>query len=308
MSRNRGTAVHGAATVSTKHLHSPYTIYGFVLPALIVYTVILAFPVFRSVRMSFFAWDGLSQPRFSGLENFRVLFDDPDFYIAVKNGLIFALVLVVYQIGIASGLSFILATGRIRGSKILRDSYFIPVVLSVTVVCQLWMSMYNPEYGLINTAAERLGLSFEQNWLVEPPTAIWAVSIVNAWQFMGYHLVLLFTAVKAIPETYFEAATIEGAGGVRKAVSITIPLLSETYRFCLIIALTGGLRAFEHIAIMTGGGPGTSTYTLTYFMYRAAFRLNNFGLASASVSILVAECLLFTWLINRFFERRAVEY
>ncbi len=294
--------------MSTKRLHSPYAIYSFVLPALIVYTVILAFPVFRSVRMSFFAWDGLSTPVFSGLENFRALVVDPDFYLSLKNGLIFALVLVVYQIGIASILSFILATGRIRAARLFRDSFFVPVVLSVTVVCQLWLSMYNPEYGLINTAADRLDLSFEQNWLVRPPTAIWAVAMVNAWQFMGYHLVLLFTAVKAIPETYFEAATMEGAGGVRKAVSITIPLLSETYRFCLIIALTGGLRAFEHIAIMTGGGPGTSTYTLTYYMYRAAFRLNDFGLASASVTILVAECLLFTWLINRFLERRTVEY
>jgi raffinose/stachyose/melibiose transport system permease protein len=294
--------------MSTKRLHSPYAIYSFVLPALIVYTVILAFPVFRSVRMSFFAWDGLSTPVFSGLENFRALVGDPDFYLSLKNGLIFALVLVVYQIGIASILSFILATGRIRAARLFRDSFFVPVVLSVTVVCQLWLSMYNPEYGLINTAADRLDLSFEQNWLVRPPTAIWAVAMVNAWQFMGYHLVLLFTAVKAIPETYFEAATMEGAGGVRKAVSITIPLLSETYRFCLIIALTGGLRAFEHIAIMTGGGPGTSTYTLTYYMYRAAFRLNDFGLASASVTILVAECLLFTWLINRFLERRTVEY
>lgn len=87
-----------------------------------------------------------------------------------------------------------------------------------------------------------------------------------------------------------------------------MPLLSETYRFCLIIALTGGFRAFEHMAIMTGGGPGTATYTLTYYMYRSAFRLNDFGLASASVTVLVAQCLFFTWLINRIFERRAVEY
>ena len=297
-----------AIYVTTRQLHSRYTIYTFVLPALLVYTFVLAIPVLQSVRMSFYAWDGLSLPVFDGLRNFRVLFADPDFFIAVKNGLIFALVLVVYQIGLGTALAFTLAGARLKAARLFRDAYFVPVVLSVTVVCQLWLSMYNPEYGLFNRVFDRLGIEFQQNWLGRPDSAIWAVAIVNAWQFLGYHLILIFTAVKAIPDAYMEAATIEGAGPVRKAVSITIPLLSETYRFCLIIALTGGFRAFEHMAIMTGGGPGTSTFTLTYFMYRSAFRLNDFGLASASVTILVLQCLLFTWLINRIFERRAVEY
>lgn len=294
--------------MTTRQLHSPYAIYTFVLPALLVYTLILAIPVLRSVRMSFYAWDGLSVPVFDGLRNFRTLFADPDFFISLKNGIIFALVLVVYQIGLGTVLAFTLANARLRGSRIFRDAFFVPVVLSVTVVCQLWLSMYNPEYGLFNQLLERLGLAYRQNWLGRPDSAIWAVAMVNAWQFLGYHLILIFTAVKAIPDAYFEAATMEGAGPMRRAVSITIPLLAETYRFCLIIALTGGFRAFEHMAIMTGGGPGTSTYTLTYYMYRAAFRLNDFGLASASVTILVLECLLFTWLINRTFERQSVQY
>jgi len=294
--------------MTTKNLYSPWAIYTFVLPALVVYTLILAIPVFRSVRMSFFAWDGLGVPVFEGFRNFRILFGDPDFYVALKNGVIFAFVLVVYQIGLATILAFTLANTRIRGSRLFRDAFFVPVVLPVTVVCQLWLSMYNPEYGLFNQLLERAGAEYRQNWLGKPDTAIWAVAMVNAWQFMGYHLILIFTAVKAIPDAYFEAATLEGAGPIRKAVSITVPLLSETYRFCLVIALTGGFRAFEHMAIMTGGGPGTSTYTLTYYMYRAAFRLNDFGLASASVTVLVVECLLLTWLINRAFERRSVQY
>lgn len=289
-------------------LHPPHIIYTFVTPALLLYTVVLAFPVLRSIRMSFYDWDGLTEPIFDGLANFKALWIDPDFSVAVINGLIFALVLVVYQIGLGSIFAFTLTGSKIRGGRVFRDAFFVPVVLSVTVVCQLWSSMYNPEYGLFNQLFERAGLDFRQQWLVRPPSAIWSVAIVNAWQFMGYHLILIFTAVKAIPDAFFEAATIEGAGPLRKAVSITVPLLSETYRFCLIIALTGGFRAFEHMAIMTGGGPGTSTYTLTYFVYRSAFRLNDFGLASASVTVLVVQCLLFTWLINRLFEGRSVEY
>lgn len=294
--------------MKSTRFYSPYTIYTFVLPAIAVYTIALVFPVVRSIRMSFYDWDGLTVPVFSGLENFRILVGDPDFGTAVANGLIFAAVLVVYQIGLGTVFAFALAHAAVRGARIFRDAFFVPVVLSVTVVCQLWSSMYNPEYGLFNRLLASAGLDFRQYWLVDSDTAIWAVALVNAWQFMGYHLILLFTAVKAIPEVYFEAATIEGAGPMRKALSITVPLLSETYRFCLIIALTGGFRAFEHMAIMTGGGPGTSTYTLTYFMYRAAFRLNDFGLASASVTVLVFQCLVFTWAIDRIFEGRSVEY
>ena len=294
--------------MQTKRLHSPRTVYTFVLPALILYTVILAVPAAQSIRMSFYRWDGLTEPVFTGLANFRKLIEDPDFSLSVMNGLKFALLISIYQIGMGSLFAFVLA-GLPKGiSRLFRDGFFLPVVLSVTVVCQLWLSMYNPEYGLLNRVMENLNLSFRQSWLGEADSAIWATAFVNAWQFMGFHLILLFTAVKAIPQSYFEAAVMEGAGPIRRTVSITVPLMSETYRFCLIIAATGGFKAFEQMAIMTGGGPGTSTYTLTYFMYRSAFRLNDYGSALASVTVLVAECLLFTWIINWLFEKKFVEY
>ena len=284
------------------------TIYFFVMPALLLYSLIIALPVLQSIRMSFYQWDGLTTPIFSGLSNYRTLFNDSEFPIALRNGLIFAFVLIVYQIGLGSFFAFFLAHHNVKGSKFVRDALFIPVVLSVSVVAQLWLSLYNPEYGLINRIMADLGVGYRQNWLGQPSSAIWSIAFVNAWQFMGYHLILLYTAVRAIPETYYEAATIEGASTLRKTWSITLPLMSETYRFCLIIALTAGFRAFEHMNIMTGGGPGTATYTLTYIMFRSAFRMGNFGLSSASVAILVLQCLVATWVINKIFESKSVEY
>lgn len=283
-------------------------IFLFVSPALLLFSIVVIYPMLQTFYRSLFEWDGLSKPVFIRLDNYIRLFQDPDFYIAFKNGLIFAAVLVVFQIGLATVLAILLSSRQIRGKRFFKNTLFIPVVLSVTVVCQLWLNVYNGQFGLLNKAFEWLGLSYRQDWLGHESMAIWAVAGVNAWQYMGFHFVLIYTAIKAIPESYFEAANIDGASKFKAHLRITLPLLAETFKFCLIFAITGGLRAFEHMAIMTGGGPGTSTYTLTYFMYRAAFRLNEYGYASASVVLLVLECLIFTILINRFVARERIVY
>jgi raffinose/stachyose/melibiose transport system permease protein len=280
----------------------------FTLPTLILFSLVVVYPVLQTFYKSFFEWDGLSKPVFTQVGNYTRLFQDPDFYISLKNGFIFAAVLVVFQLGLASVLALAITSSRIKGKRFFKNAFFIPVVLSVTVVCQLWLSMYNGDHGLLNKVFEMLGMSYRQDWLGNPKTAIWAVAAVNAWQFMGYHFVLIYTAVKGIPDYYFEAATLDGATTLKAHLKITIPLLQETFKFCLVIALTGGLRAFEHMAIMTGGGPGTATFSLTYFMYRAAFRLNEYGYASASAVILVIECLIFTVLVNRFLARERIVY
>ncbi|HTG68698.1 MAG TPA: sugar ABC transporter permease [Candidatus Udaeobacter sp.] len=280
----------------------------FVSPALLLFSIVVVYPMLQTFYRSLFEWDGLGKPVFIQLDNYIRIFQDPDFYISFKNGLIFAAVLVVMQIGLGTVLAILISSKQIRGKRFFKNALFIPVVLSVTVVCQLWLNIYNGQYGLLNKAFELLGLSYQQDWLGHESTAIWAVAGVNAWQYMGFHFVLLYTAIKGIPESYFEAATIDGASKFQAHLRITMPMLAETFKFCLIFAVTGGLRAFEHMAIMTGGGPGTSTYTLTYFMYRAAFRLNEYGYASASVVLLVLECLIFTILINRFVARERIVY
>ncbi|MFD0958260.1 carbohydrate ABC transporter permease [Paenibacillus chungangensis] len=291
-----------------RYRKNPIAILIFTLPVLLLYSVVVVYPVLQTAYKSLFAWDGLNTPKFIFLNNYIRLFQDSDFYISLINGLIFALVLVFYQIGLGAILALILINKRIKGVRFFRNSFFIPVVLSVTVVCQLWLTIYNGHYGLLNQLFSIIGLDYEQDWLGNPDTAIWAVAAVNAWQNMGYHLILIYAAIKSIPDYYFEAASIDGASTVKAHWKVTIPLLAETFKFCFILAVTGGLKAFEHMFIMTGGGPGTSTFTLTIFMYRAAFRLNEYGYASASAAILVIECLIFTVLINRFMARERITY
>lgn len=280
----------------------------FTLPALILFTVIVSVPIFNTFYRSFFDWDGLSAPIFNGISNYIELINDDIFHISLKNGLIYAIILVFYQVGISSLLAFLLFIKDLTGKKIMRTTLFIPVVLSVTVVCQLWLSVLNGEYGLLNKLFELLGLSYQQDWLSGNNSAIITIAFVDSWQNMGYYLVLIYTAMKSIPEQFYEAADIDGANTFFKHIKITIPLLVETYKLCLVLTITGGMKAFSCMYIMSRGGPGTITYTLTYLMYRSAFRINEFGYACASASFLVVECILVTILINKLFAKDGVQY
>lgn len=276
----------------------------FTLPAVIVFTVVVFYPILQTLQKSFYEWDGLSQAIFTGLENYKELFTDDLFYESLKNGIIFALILVVFQMGTATLLMFALMNKKIRCKRFFRSSFFIPVVLSVTVACQLWSSIYDPEFGLINNIFSALGISYQQNWLANLDWAIVAVAFVNVWQFTGYQFTIMYSGAKAIPEDYLEAARIDGASDMQINLKILLPMLKDTYRMCFVFAITGGFNAFAHMDLLTGGGPGTSTYTLTYMTFRSAFQVGEYGYGCASAVILVVQCLLATFIINRFFNRK----
>lgn len=280
----------------------------FMGPALLLYGIVFAYPVTQVLFRSFFDWDGLNEPEYVGWDNYRFMLQDPVFWTSLRNGAIFAGLITLYQVGLATIAALVAADAKFRGARILRSAFFIPVVLSTTVVAQLWLSIYNARYGLINASFESLGMPYRQNWLEDPGTAIYALAATNAWQFMGFHLVLIYAGVKSIPSHYYEAALMEGAGRWRAHRDITLPLLWETFRFSLIIALTGGLRSFTEALVMTRGGPGTATYTLTYMMYTSAFRSGDYGYALAPAVVLIVQCLIVMYAINAVFDRRRIEY
>jgi raffinose/stachyose/melibiose transport system permease protein len=290
------------------YISNKWAIAVFALPALLLYTLVVSYPVVQSLYRSFFDWDGLGAGTFSGLHNYVLLFDDPLLITSLKNGALFALVLVVFQIGLGTILALVCADVKVKGRKILKVGYFIPVVLSVTVVCQLWIAIYDPTNGLINKLFELLGISYRQNWLTSPTVSIIAIAFVNAWQYMGYQFSLLYAGVKSIPEQYMEAAIIDGCTKWMAHRKITIPLMMETYKFCFIVAITSGIGAFVQMLIMTSGGPGTTNYTLTYMIYRYAFNQFEYGYACAISIFLVAISLLATVIINRVFGKESITY
>ena len=265
--------------------------------------------MFQAVVRSFTEWDGLTEPVFNGLTNYKDLFQDRAFGRSFKNGLIFMAIITVYQIGLGSILALIvndIRRTRIRG--LFKNSYFLPVVLSTTVVCQLWIFILNSESGLLNMLFQLLGSDFRQNWLNDGKHGIYVTSFVNAWQFMGFHFIILYSAIKSIPNEIMEATLIDGASPMQRYFHITIPLLAENYKVCLIFAITSGLKAFEQMWIMTKGGPGTSNYTLTVMMYQSAFRRYEFGYGCAIAVVLIIECLLATLIINKTVAREKISY
>lgn len=284
-----------------KMLGNKKAIAVFALPTLLVFTIFVFYPILQTFYRSFFEWDGINEAIFTGLENYKNLFQDDLFYESMKNGFIFAAMLVVFQIVGATLLTFALMHPRIRCKRFFRVSFFIPVVLSVTVVCQLWSAIYNPEFGLINNIFEILGINYRQNWLSDMDAAIFAVAFVNVWQYTGYQFAIIYAGAKAIPEDYLEAAKIDGASEWKVNTKIILPLLKDTYRMSFVFAITGGLNAFAQMDLLTGGGPGTSTYTLTYMTFRNAFTVGKFGYGCTSAIILVAQCLIVTVIINKIF-------
>ncbi len=286
-----------------KYMGNKLAIFLFVLPALAIFITFDLWPIVQVFTYSFTQWNGLTTPTFTGLENYIELFHDRVFVTSNRNQLIFALVITIYQISLATIFAITISDKKLRGRKFLRVIYFIPVILSVTVVCQLWSAILSGD-GLLNKLFEVFGSDFRQNWLGDRYKAIYVISFVNAWQWMGYQFALIVAGIKSIPTDYYEAARIDGCSNVQAHRKITIPLLAETYKFCLVISLTGGIKAFTNMNIMTKGGPNKSTYTLTYMMYNAAFKKSQYGYGLAAASVMVVECMLVLLFINFIFRDR----
>jgi len=289
-----------------KFFSNKLAIFIFVIPALTLFTVFMFIPIVQVFIYSFSDWNGLATPEFNGIENYIKLFSDRVFTTAHRNQFIFAIFITVFQMLLATVLAITISNKTIRGRKFLRVAYFIPVVLSVTVVCQLWMSIFN-DTGLLNQLLQHLGFEFKQNWLGDRYKSIYVIAFVNAWQWMGYQFALILAGIKSISEDYYEAAQIDGATNLQAHTKITIPLLAETYKFCLVISLTGGIKAFTEMFIMTKGGPGTSTYTLTYLMYTAAFKRGQYGYGLAAAAVMILECMVVMMVINHIFRDKDEE-
>lgn len=274
----------------------------FVLPLLIVYLVMVVIPAIQTFFMSFTDWDGLSRMSFVGIDNYIATFTSKEFWISFKNGIKYPLLLATYQIGIASILANLLISKKVKARGIFRTSYFIPVILSMTVICQLWVNIYQTEFGLLNQLFEKFGWTYRQYWLSQKSTALFAVAFVDAWKGMGYHFLIIYAGLNSIPESYIEAALIDGANAWQRFWKITVPCMAPTYKVTLTLTLTWGFRTFQTINIMTGGGPGKETYTMPILIYKQIYLLGNYGAASASSALLLVECLIVIKILERAFK------
>jgi raffinose/stachyose/melibiose transport system permease protein len=209
---------------------------------------------------------------------------------------------IFIQLPISLFLALVLAHG-VKGEGFYRTSYFIPGLISTVVIAQLWSKIYNADYGLLNTLLHNIGLgSLAQDWLGQTETALIASFIPTLWQYVGYHMLLMYAGAKSISKEIYEAAKIDGASSTRIAFSITIPLMKPILKVSLIFSLIGSFKVFDLVYVLTKGGPFFSTEVPSTLMYTTIFDTYRYGYGSAISVFIIIECLVFTLLINKFFK------
>jgi len=292
-----------------KVLSDKKAIIFFLFPALIFFVLIVFLPIFISGYYSTLDWDGLSKPVFVGLQNYKELFANTTggFVLSIKNSLLFVLVSVFIQLPISLFLALVLANG-VKGEKFFLNVYFIPVIISTVVIGQLWMKIYNPDYGLLNSFLKSIGLgSMAKTWLGDPTTALGASFVPTLWQYIGYHMLLMYAAIKSIPTDIYEAAKLDGASGIKMAFKITIPLIKPMLKVCVTFSVIGALKIFDLVYVLTNGGPNHASEVPSTLLVNNIFVRSMYGYGSAIAIFIILECLILTGVIQKFFKVDDVE-
>ena len=276
----------------------------FLLPALILFCGVLIAPIGASGYFSFFDWNGFTEKTFIGFSNYKELFtsDSIGFMKALGNSLLLAVLSVFLQLPLALALALVLGK-KIKGERAFLSVYFMPVLISTVVIGQLWLKIYNPDYGVLNVARRAVGLdNLTHIWLGEKATALGAVFVPILWQYVGYHMLLLYAGVKSVPPELREAAMLDGASDGQVNRYIVLPYIKPIIKISVIFAVTGSLKSFDLIYVLTNGGPLHATEVPSTLMISMLFLRNRYGMGSTIAVLLIILCFAFALLINLVFK------
>lgn len=276
----------------------------FLTPALLLFLTMIIIPICMSAYYSLLDWNGLTKGTFVGLKNFVYLFKNPTtgFTKAIVNSLWLAVASTFVQLPIALFFALVLARG-LKGERFFLSIFFIPVILSSIVIGELWLKIYNPQYGMLNGLLGALGLeNLQRGWLGDKKTALICAMVPIIWQYIGYHMLLMYAAIKSVSKDIRESAMIDGANERQIAFQITIPMIKPILKTCVLFAVTGSLKAFDLIYVLTGGGPAHATEVPSTLMVNMIFDRNKYGLGSANAVFIIIECFVFALLIQKFFK------
>lgn len=297
------------------HHHKYRVIIPFLAPALIIYTVFVLYPYVNAFYLSLTSWSGTSADRpFIGLDNFRNLLTDGRFLSALGTNAKFVVVLPLGTLTIALLFASLFTQGGrgIPGSGFYRVVFFFPQVMSAVIIGILFQYVYNPRYGILNAGLEAAGLeNLTRTWLGNAGTIFWAIAAVVIWSSVGFYMVIFMSGMQAIPTSFYEAATLDGANRWRQFMDITMPLMWETIRTALIYITIVALDMFVIIQVMTGGSQtaaARSVETVAVYMYIEAFSMNRWGSAAAIGVILLILTLIFSVVLMRLTKRETYEY
>lgn len=287
-----------------KLLRDKKTILLFVLPGLLFYILIVAFPLFFTVLISFFNWGVGGPQKFLVFGNYTRLFTmDDTFLQAVKNTLLLTVGCLMTQTPLAVFFGYMLRK-QFRGQGFFKTAFFIPNMISSVAAALMWSFILHPQFGIINNLLRFIGLgSLTRTWLGDPKTALMWVVMAIAWQFFGYHMIIYLTAMQNISTEIIEAASIDGANPFQNFWKITLPLIAPIMKVDFVLIVTGSLRTFDLIYAMTSGGPNHATEVVATHLYFRSFQGMQFGYGSSMAVILIILCLVATWIINTSFKK-----
>ena len=284
-------------------LSNKWSIMVFVLPTLVFFTYIVTIPIVKTIWYSLLSEIPAiaKDSHFVGLDNFIKLFTPARrnaFPGAVLNSLMYAGVSVFIQLPFSLLIALLISSG-IKGENFYRNAYFIPVVISSVVVSMLWQRIYK---DILPAGLELIGLSEPKNgFLANSDTKMWAVFIPSLWQYVGYHMLLMYGALRSIPSDIIEAATVDGASGPRLAWSIQIPMIKPMLKVCLSFSLIGSFKLFDTPWVLLGRDAKDLP---ALYMYVTMFSSHKYSLASSAAVFIVLECLVFTVLLNYIFREQ----
>lgn len=271
----------------------------FILPALLGTIIFIIIPVFCSFGLSFAKWDLLNPIAFAGLENYKEIFTENLFFKILSNTIIFALSTSIFGVIIPLILASIL-NRKIRGSEFFKSAYFLPFITPMIVIAIIWGWIFDPNIGFVNQL-----LHIHINWLYDEKYALGVLIFISVWKLIGYNMIIFLSSLTSVSNSLFEASKIDGANSLQTFRHVTVPLLSPTIFFVVIITAISSFQVFDLIYLMTEGGPFNSTNVLVYAIYKNAFEYFNIGKASAIAYVLFAIILVLT-LIQWHFRKKLV--
>ena len=278
--------------------------YAYISPAIFLVILFIYLPVAMNILYSFTSFNAFTRGfKFVGLKNYSRMFNDTIVWKALWNNTLYAIISVVFQIFLSLIVAAILEYGVFRKFQgFFRSVFFLPSIMSLTVIGLLWQMLYSNQVGIINAFLRIIGLdSVAIDWLGNSKTAMGSIIAVSQWQYTGYTMLLFLVAIQKIPFDLYEAARIDGANPIQQFLHVTVPLVRSMTLVNLVTTVVGAYKVFDEVFVMTGGGPGNSTEVLTTYLYRKAFNTNEMGYASTIAVMVFVVTILFSIVQIRFY-------
>ena len=281
--------------------------YSFILPNLLGFFIFTFVPIVFSLLLSFCEWNSGGEIKFIGLDNFiRMLSKDNSFWIALKNTIYYTVVTVPVTLGLALFLA-ILMNKPLKGRVFFRSVLFFPYVASLVAIAVVWMALFNPDRGPVNSILMAIGIENPPRWAASTTWAMPTIIGLTVWKGMGYYMIVYLAALQGVSRDLYEAASLDGATRWQQFVNITWPCVTPTTFYILMMLIVATFKSYDIMYITTQGGPGEATKVLAYHIYNTAFVSSQFGYASAIAMILLAMIVVIT-LIQFKFEKRFTSY